>query len=318
MHLRPKELKWALFVAESIYQGANIKKFRDDIEAYTNGAVKPKLYWVGQMAETKDLPDLVRTGAIDIITTSPNYHQSIYPLNSVLQAFPMLFKNPEQAVYVWLAMQKDFPEIQGEFAKQNEYCLARVSLSTYVIVSTKPLSTVADFKGLKIRTFPGRYSSEWMKAIGATNINVNMSDLYESLMRKVMDGTAINPQFIESLKLYEVAKYVNFTFGAIVGWHTSMNLNVWNSLTPEAKKGIARAAMESPGARDLELNLSSEKKSVEFLKSKGVQFQKIDDSVQKDWLARPRDPWAAARIFRKGQQGRRRSCGQIPQALARA
>jgi TRAP-type transport system periplasmic protein len=293
---KAKELKWPLFVAESVYQGPNIKKFRDDIEAYTNGAVKPKLYWVGQMAETKDLPDLVRTGAVDMITTSPNYHQSIYPLNAILQAFPMLFKNPVQAVYVWLSLLRDFPEIQGEFAKQNEYCLARVSLSSYLIVSSKPLRTVADFKGLKIRTFPGRYSSEWMKAVGATNLNVSMADLYESLMRRVMDATAINPQFIESLKLYEVAKYVSFDFGAIVGWQTTMNLNVWNSLTPEQKKGISRAAIEF-GARDLELNLTSEKKSIESLKQKGVQFIKVDEKVQKDWLNKAGDPWAAAKDF---------------------
>jgi TRAP-type transport system periplasmic protein len=291
-----KELKWALFFAESAYQSPSVKKFRDDIEAYTNGAVKPKLYWVGQIAETKDLPDLIRTGAADMITTSANYHQAIYPLNAALQAFPMLFKSTEQAAYTWLNLFRDFPEIQGEFAKNNEYCLSRVTLAKYLTVSSKPLRTIADFKGLKIRTFPGRYNSEWMKSLGANNIDMPMSDLYESLMRKVMDATALNVQFMESLKIYEVAKYVSFDFGTIVGWQTSMNLKVWNGLTPEMQKGIIRAASEF-SARDLELNLTSEKKSIESLNQKGVQFITVDPKEQKAFLDKAGDPWAAAKEF---------------------
>ena len=293
---KAKELKWALFFAENAYQSSSVKKFRDDIEAYTNGAVKPKLYWVGQIAETKDLPDLVRTGAADMITTSPNYHQAIYPLNAALQAFPMLFKSTEQAAYTWFHLFREFPEIQGEFAKNNEYCLARVTLSKYLTVSTKPLRTVADFKGLKIRTFPGRYNSEWMKSIGAVNIDMPMSDLYEALMRKVMDATALNLQFMDSLKIYEVAKYVTFDFGTIVGWQNSMNLKVWNSLTPEMQNGIMRAATEF-SARDLELNLTSEKKSMDSLKQKGVQFIAVDPKEQKAFLDKAGDPWAAAKDF---------------------
>jgi TRAP-type C4-dicarboxylate transport system substrate-binding protein len=91
-----KELKWALFMPETAYDSPVVKKLRDDIETLTHGSVKPKLYWVGQIAETKDLPDLVRTGAVDMIGTAANYASSIYPLNSTLQGFPMLFKNTEQ------------------------------------------------------------------------------------------------------------------------------------------------------------------------------------------------------------------------------
>ena len=291
-----KQLKWALFFAEATYQAPSVKKLRDDIEAYTNGEVKPKLYWVGQIAETKDLPDLVRTGAVDMITTSPNYHQAIYPLNAALQAFPVLLSSTAQGAYVWLNLFQNLPEVQGEFAKNNEYCLNRVSLSTFITASSKPLRTVADWKGLKVRAFPGKYTSDWMKALGASNIDMPMADIYEALMRKVMDATATNVQFMESLKFYEVAKYVTFPFGNIVGWQTSMNVKVWNSLSPEAKKGITRAAMEF-GARDLELNLSSEKKSADSLKQKGVTFITPDPKEMKAFFDKAGDPWAASKDF---------------------
>ena len=291
---KAKELKWALFFSETTYQSPNVKKFRDDIEAYTNGSVKPKLYWVGQIAETKDLPDLCRTGAVEMITTASNYHQPLFPLNATLQMFPMLFKSPDQAAYTWLNLWRDFPELQGEFTKQNEYCLNRACLSSYLTVSVKPLRNLADFKGLKIRTFPGRFNSEWMKLLGATNINFPLSELYESLMRRVLDATVVNPQYIESLKLYEVAKYISFDFGTIVGWQNAINLDVWNGFTPEIKKGMMRAAIDF-GARDLELNLTTEKKSIDFLKQKGVQFIKIDEKDRKAFMEKAGDIWAAAK-----------------------
>jgi TRAP-type C4-dicarboxylate transport system substrate-binding protein len=121
-----------------------------------------------------------------------------------------------------------------------------------------------------------------------------MSELYEALMRRVMDATVVNPQFIESLKLYEVAKHISFDFGTIVGWQTAINLDVWNGFTPEIKKGITRAAIEF-GARDLELNLTSEKKSIEFLKQKGVEFIKIDEKEKKAFMDKAGDPWEAAK-----------------------
>jgi len=289
-----KELKWALFMSETTYDSPAVKRLRDDIETLTHGSVKPKLYWVGQIAETKDLPDLCKTGAIDMATTGPVYTPTMFPLNSALQMFPMVFRSPEQATYTWLNLLRNFPGIQEEYAKQNQYCLNRATLSSYFTLSVKPIRNLADFKGVKIRTFPGKFCSEWMKSVGAININFPLSEIYEGLMRRVGDAAVVNAQYIESLKLFEVAKYVSYDFGTIVGWQTTMNLNVWNSFTPEIKEAITQAAIRF-GAGDLELNLTTEKKSMEVLKQKGVQFIKIDQKEQKTFVEKAGDPWAAAK-----------------------
>jgi TRAP-type C4-dicarboxylate transport system substrate-binding protein len=288
-----KELKWSLFFSETTYQAPNTKKLRDDIETLTKGAVKPKLYWVGQIAETKDLPELCRRGAIDMASTAPVYTTPLFPLNSALQMFPVVFKTPEHATYTWRGLLRDFPEIQQEYAKQNQYCLNRTCLALYRTVSRKPIRTLDDFKGVKIRTFPGKYCSEWMKSLGAININFPLSEIYESLMRRVADAVVENAQYIESLKHYEVAKYVSFDFGTIVAWHTTINLDVWNSFTPEIKEAFQKAATAF-GAGDLELNLTSEKKSIEFVKTKGVEFINIDEKTRKAFMDKAGDPWAGS------------------------
>ncbi len=288
-----KELKWAVFFPAADYNSPTLKKFRDDIEAFTNGSIKPRLYWVGQIAETKDLPDLCRTGAVEMTTTAPSYYPSTFPLNATLQTFPWVFKNPEQAVYAWRGLLRDFPEIQGEYAKQNQYCLNRSALAPYDTLSKKPLRNLADLKGLKIRV-TGKRFSKLMEKAGAVPIFIAAAELYEALMKGTIDAVMLTLQTFESLKFYESAKYVSLRIGCVPGFYTTINLDVWNSFTPEIKKAFARAANEY-GVRDLELQLTTGNKTMESLKKKGVQFIEFD---QKDWktlISMAGDPWVDAK-----------------------
>ena len=86
---------------------------------------------------------------------------------------------------------------------------------------------------------------------------------------------------IETLRFYEAAKYLGMPVGSFIGFHNSINLDVWNSFTPEIKEAFMRAAMKW-GIRDLEVQWIMEEKSIEFLKKKGVQLIEFD---QKDWKA---------------------------------
>jgi TRAP-type C4-dicarboxylate transport system substrate-binding protein len=294
--VKGKELKWALHIGENTFDTPPVKKFRDDIEAYTNGSIKPKIYWAGQIAEVKELVELCRSGTVEMTSIAPGYNVSSFPLNSTLQQFPMLLKNPEQATYVWRGLFRDCPELQEEYAKQNQYCLNRASLSSYLTISKKPLRTVADLRGLKIRGHMGKYYAQVYKLAGATHTYLPVPDLYEGLLRNTLDAVVINVQSFDSLRLWEAAKYVSIDTGSIVAWHTAINLDVWNGFTLEVKKAFERAATEW-GARDLELNLATESKSIEVLKGKGVQFITFDQKEWEDLLAKAGDPWLAAKDY---------------------
>ena len=291
-----KELKWATFFPEADYNAQLLKQLRNDIEAHTHGAIKPKLYYAGQIAETKDLPGLCRSGAVEMTTSAPLQYPSIFPLNTVLQMVQLVFKTTEQVAYTWRGLLRDVPEIQGEYAKQNQYCLTRACLSMYYTLSKKPIRNLADLKGVKIRALPGKHASELMKSIGATPIMIAPAEIYEGLMRGVLDAVMMPVQAFESLRFYEAAKYVSLPYGANPGFYTNINLDVWNSFTPEIKGAFTKAAMEY-GVRDLELQVGSENKSIESLKKKGVQFIEFDKKDLETLIAKAGDPWAAAKDY---------------------
>ena len=202
-----KELKWTTIFPENDYNIQSVKQFRNDIEAFTNGYIKPTLYSVGQLAEVKDVPEVCRTGAIEMTTAAPANYPSLFPLNGALTMFPTAFKSPEQAVYVWRGLFRDLPDIQGEYTKQNQYCLNRTTMPMGITLSRKPIRNLADLKGLKIRSFPGKYFPEMLMKAGAMSNAVPTSEIYEGLTRGLMDAVMTNAAVIESLKFYEAAKY---------------------------------------------------------------------------------------------------------------
>jgi TRAP-type C4-dicarboxylate transport system substrate-binding protein len=121
-----------------------------------------------------------------------------------------------------------------------------------------------------------------------------MAEVYEGLSRGLLDAAMLNAPTIETLKFYEVAKYASMPVGTFIAYYVSINLDVWNSFTPEIKKVFTQSISEW-GASNLDLQLTMDEKSIEFLKKKGVQFVEFD---QKDWktmLETGGDPWVAAK-----------------------
>ena len=291
-----KVLKWAVFVPQMAYDSPPLKQFVKDIETYTNGEIEIRIFWPGEAANVKEMPELTRRGSLEMTTTAPVFYPSIFPINVALQSFPMVFKSPEQATYAWRGLFREFPELQKEFTDFNQYCLNRGTLAMYDTLSKKPLRTVADLKGVKLRFLPGKYCADILRKAGGVPIVNPISEVYEGLMRGSLDAVSLNLQVFDSLKFYETAKYVGLSVGTPVGYWISINLDVWNGFSPKIKEAFTRASNEW-GARLLELILSSKDESIKNLKAKGVQFIDFDQKGWNDLVYSVGDPWVVAKDY---------------------
>lgn len=286
---KPIELKWANFQTKEADSIPPLMQWTKDLETRTKGAVKVKMYFVGEIADTKDLVHLCRTGSIDVISTPPVYYTGTFPLNAALQTYYPLNKTVEQAIYSWRGL-REMPEIQGEFAKQNIYCLNRASLGIYNLVSKKPVRNLADLKGMKLRIIGGDYPALMVKAAGAVPVFQSVQDMYEGFMRGVTDGILLGVPAIATYRLTEVGKYIGFPIGAVLGWANCINLDVWKKLTPEVKEIFQQTATEW-GARDLQFLLDNEVTFTKKLKSQGVQFLAFDKKDFQTIVERAGDPY---------------------------
>lgn len=286
---KPIELKWANFQTKEADSIPPLMQWTKDIETRTKGAVKVKMYFVGEIADTKDLVHLCRTGSIDVISTPPVYYTGTFPLNAALQTYYPLNKTVEQAIYSWRGL-REMPEIQAEFAKQNIYCLNRSSLGVYYLVSKKAVRNLDNLKGMKLRIIGGDYPALMVKAAGAVPVFQSVQDMYEGFMRGVTDGILLGVPPIATYRLTEVGKYIGFPIGSVLGWANCINLDLWKKLTPEVKEVLQQTATEW-GARDLQFLLDNEVAFTQKLKSQGVQFLEFDKKDFQTILERAGDPY---------------------------
>ncbi len=219
-------------------------KFNEQVEKATGGKVKFEMFWGGSLGGMKEALDLVSKGAVDISDIVPGYFISQLPLYSMTNAIPHTFLDPEAATIALMDMG-DTNELQiDEYKKNNIKPLIFRALDNFYFLCTKPVAKIDDFKGLKIKSF-GNYIPKLIEALDATPVNVIVADAYEAMKRGSLDCTYSSFSDMEAYKLHEVANYiVDVPMGGIVAYSDSMNLDKFNTLTPDTQELLVKTGRE--------------------------------------------------------------------------
>lgn len=104
--------------------------------------------------------------------------------------------------------------------------------------NVRPVETLADLKGLKLRIAPTQILQTVMETLGASPMVVNYNEVYSALQNNVVDGEEINITSIYALKHYEQLKYISKIGMYPYPEFTCVNLDFWNSLPEETQQVI--------------------------------------------------------------------------------
>jgi TRAP-type C4-dicarboxylate transport system substrate-binding protein len=96
-----------------------------------------------------------------------------------------------------------------------------------MINGLRPVNTVDDLKGLKIRVAPSPVMAATIRALGSSPTPVNANEMYVALQTHLVDGVELPLPAIESYKIYEVSKYVAYTNHIWTAYTILMNANAW-------------------------------------------------------------------------------------------
>ncbi|WP_116652755.1 C4-dicarboxylate TRAP transporter substrate-binding protein [Pelagibacterium sediminicola] len=137
-------------------------------------------------------------------------------------------------------------ECQAEFKQMGGVFVGAGSSDVYVLITTKPVNTLADLQGLRLRSGGAPYA-RWAEAVGAAPAQIPVNDTFESMSQGVIDGTMASVGDLISYRLVDIAKYIiEVPLGT---YHTTSNFTVanttWAELSPEQREGLARAANRS-------------------------------------------------------------------------
>lgn len=189
------------------------------------------------------MKDALQTGLANVGNALPLYFAADFPQTGIAGDLALLGRN---SYVMGLAMTEfgvNCAPCQDEFKAFGGVYLGAGSSDVYVLVTTKPVRSLDDLKGMRLRSGGAPYS-RWAENFGATPVNLPVGDTFEALSQGTIDGTMTSIVDMLSYRLVDVAKYVtNVPLGT---YHVTSNFtfgnDAWNGLTLEEKEQVVRAA----------------------------------------------------------------------------
>jgi TRAP-type C4-dicarboxylate transport system substrate-binding protein len=159
-----------------------------------------------------------------------------------------------------------------------------------ITCSARPIRTVDDLQGLKIRTPDAPIYVEAWKAMGASPVVANFNKLYETLKSGAAEAQTNPLAVAELLKLYEVQKYVSITNHGWSGFNLLANWKLWQRFPSDVQRIIERNTVKYARLQREELSaLNTELRTK--LATQGMTFNDADTSSFRPRLAAYYSRW---------------------------
>jgi tripartite ATP-independent transporter DctP family solute receptor len=270
-----RTLKFALASPEGHPAVAGMKKFKEAVEAKSGGKIKVNLFLNSSLGGDQAVVSALKGGTIEMAVMNSGILASEAKELAIFD-FPFLFANEKESDAI----------VDGPVGKKMHSLLEAkgiVGLSywelgyRHITNSKRPLNTVEDIEGLKLRVIPSPINVEWVKALGANPTPLPFPEVYAALEQKAIDGQENPVSVIASNKFWEVQKHIALTNHQYNPQSVIFSKKVWDSLTPAEKKLLDDSADEAAKAQR-EASRAAVAKNLDLLKQNGMQVTQFSQA----------------------------------------
>ncbi|AKJ31089.1 C4-dicarboxylate ABC transporter [Caldimonas brevitalea] len=250
---------------------AAVKYMGELIEKRSNGKHKIKVFNKGVLGSEKETLDQVKIGALDMARVN------IAPVNSMcaktlVPTMPFLFRSVDH-----MRRALDGPvgdEILKSCEDQGLVGLAFYDSGARSVYGKKPVRSIADARGMKIRV---QQSDLWVALLGAMGANATpmpIAEVYTALKTGLIDAAENNVPSYDGFKHFEAVKYYSRTEHSMAPEMLVMSKAVFDKL-PKAEQDLIRAAARESVAFQRKKWDAQEAKSLANVKAGGATI--VDD-----------------------------------------
>ena len=254
--------------------------FKEKVEELTGGSVVVDAQASGVLGSENDVLDAILGGSTSIdISRISAFALTSYGCNkSKLLSIPFTFEN---RAHFWNFANS---ELAPEFLNEPQELGLPVRGIFYGeegfrhFFTVKPVSGIADFKGLKLRVSNDPVMNGMVEGLGANPTVVSFGELYSALQTGVVDGAEQPIANYKSNAFPEVANNLildGHTLGAVQAVITD---NAWNKLTENQQAAVMEAAADTQ-AFNADLSETAENKVLDELKSSGCNVIDVPDKA---------------------------------------
>ena len=197
-----------------------MQQFKKDVEAASKGSLVIEVFDNMQLGGAQENVTQTRAGTIHMTWVGMAFLSRTVPdLEAV--SLPFMFPSREVAYKVMDGPAVDL--IEAKMADKGFTSLGFMELGARQVTnSVRPIRTMADLKGLKIRMQPNETHLATFRALGANPLAMDIKEVYSALEQKVIDGHENPYALILTSRFNEVQKHLSntghfFDFISVVG-----------------------------------------------------------------------------------------------------
>ncbi|HXF79219.1 MAG TPA: TRAP transporter substrate-binding protein [Usitatibacter sp.] len=285
------QVKWDMPTpyAASNFHTENIAQFVSDIDEATGGKLKITVHSNGSLFKANEIKRAVQGGEAqmgEILISGYSNEDPIFGIDSV----PFLATSYAQAQKLWNVSRKP---IESRFRKQGLRVLYAVPWPPQGIYSDKPINSMADMKGLKMRAY-NPYTSRIAELAGAQPVTIQAAELAQAMATGAVNANITSSSTGYDSKAWEVVKYYYDTQAWIPKNIVFVNEKAFDALD----KGEQKAVLDAAKAAETRGWKTSQEKNqwyLDQLKSHGMQvsapskqlesdFRKVGHTMTEEWL----------------------------------
>jgi TRAP-type transport system periplasmic protein len=281
------EMKLAYFVGDQHAMSRWLIKWSENLEQQSGGRITVKRFPGAQMGPMAQHYDFARTGQADVSWFLHGTTPGRFPLTELVQ-LPYLVGSSE----IGTKTLND-PELRSKYLDAEHRGIKVLLLLTHqpgnVHTTKKPIRTVEDMKGLRIR-FASPTIRDFLAALGGTPVGVVATEQVEQLQKGTIDGTFIDYGGAGiAFKMGGLLKYSTEMYSYVSSFGVGMNEDFWNKLPPDLKELVVKSmtgvekevgeawdALDIPGKKAL---MDGGGEAIRLSAEENAKFRKIGAQV---------------------------------------
>jgi tripartite ATP-independent transporter DctP family solute receptor len=245
--------------------------FAQKVSEYTQGRYEVRIFPAGQLANDPKAIEQLQLGGIDFtVSATGSYATHLPSLN--LTMLPFLVENYEQG-WKFYDESKWLKE-QFALAPAKGFRFLAVWEAGFRDMTTKaPLTTPADARGMKLRSFPNEMMRWTLEAMGFSVQILPLPEVYLAIQQGAVAGQENPIDTIYSNKFYEVAPNITLTNHVYSPIPLTISEKTWQKLSPQDQAAVTRAAQEAADWSRKDIRNNDERQLKE-MESKGAKISR--------------------------------------------
>ncbi|OGA52356.1 MAG: hypothetical protein A3G25_18555 [Betaproteobacteria bacterium RIFCSPLOWO2_12_FULL_63_13] len=237
--------------------------------------------YAGSLLKQMQMLDGMRDGIASIGVVPSIFYPDKLPLEQLSFAVPFSTFDVALVSAIMNKLHKAIPEFAAQYDKFNQVRLGGSGVDSMELLTTFAVKSVDDLKGRKIST-PG-LALAWLRGTGATPVQGNMMEYYNSTRTGVYQGFIVMPSTFPAMKYPEVAPFVTKVgFGAQYATVLTINKDVYNKI-PEAVRKILDEVGEQWGIETDKAHMNAAEAGYASLPGFKAQLYALPREEQVKW-----------------------------------